>query len=148
MRFLCLFKRKSCCRGLTDSLSVLLRRLAGLLFEQAAEILRVLEAEGVGNLVDGEVGGDEPRLGEADDVLLDVGLGAGAGVGLHHVAEVVGREVHFVGKLAYRGQAALAGFAAVEVAAQEGVELCDEFLAGGLAAGKLAGVVAAAVAKE
>ena len=81
-------------------------------------------------------------------MLLDVGLGAGAGVGLHHVAEVVGREVHFVGKLAYRGQAALAGFAAVEVAAQEGVELCDEFLAGGLAAGKLAGVVAAAVAKE
>ena len=44
-------------------LSELLRGLAGLLFEQAGEVLGVLEAEGVGYLADGVGGRGEAVAG-------------------------------------------------------------------------------------
>ena len=59
-------------------LSELLRGLAGLLFEQAGEVLGVLEAEGVGYLADGVGGRSRTRCARsARWALPDVRLGLG-----------------------------------------------------------------------
>ena len=64
-------------------LSELLRGLAGLLFEQAGEVLGVLEAEGVGYLADGVGGRSKAMAGLGDEVLLDELLRTVARLGFH-----------------------------------------------------------------
>ena len=68
----------------------LLRSEPGLFLEQAGEVLRVLEAEGIGYLTDGVVGRGEAVTGLLDEVLLDELLRTVARLGFHEVTEVVG----------------------------------------------------------
>ena len=90
-------------------LSELLRCLAGLLFEQAGEVLGVLEAEGVGYLADGVGGRGEAVAGLSDEVLLDELLRTIARLGFYEVAEVVGREVQRVCEVAHGGHSLTCG---------------------------------------
>ena len=71
----------------------LLRCQTCLFLKQAGEVLRILEAEGVGYLADGVGGRSEMVTGLGDDILLDELLRTAARLGFHKVAEVVGREV-------------------------------------------------------
>ena len=86
-------------------LSELLRGLAGLLFEQAGEVLGVLEAY----LADGVGGRGEAVAGLSDEVLLDELLRTIARLGFYEVAEVVGREVQRVCEVAHGGHSLTCG---------------------------------------
>ena len=71
-------------------------------------MLRIFEAELVGNLADGQAGLDEQLLGAFDDGILNVTLGGGAALLADEVAEVVGREAGLVGEVSHGGQTVLA----------------------------------------
>ena len=51
-------------------------------------MLRIFEAELIGNLADGQTGLDEQLLGALDDGILDVALGGGTALLADQVAEV------------------------------------------------------------
>ena len=85
-------------------------------------MLRVFETELVGNLANGQASLDEELLGTFDDGILNVTLGGGAAFLADEVAEVVGRETGFVGKIGYRGQAVPLWMTILEVLAQLLVE--------------------------
>ena len=74
------------------------------LLEKAREVLRVFEAEVIGDFADGQACFDEQLLGTLDNGILDVALGGGAALFADEVTKVVGREAGFVGKVSHGGQ--------------------------------------------
>lgn len=65
--------------------------------EQTGEVLRILEAEFVGDLSDRLVGCQNPFLGRGDQLELDVLLGRFAGFLLDQIAEIVRGKAQFSG---------------------------------------------------
>ena len=80
-------------------------------------MLRVFEAELVGDFADRQAGLDEQLLGTFDDGILDVALGGGAALLADEVAEVVGRQAGLVGEVSYGGQTVTFWMTAHEVLA-------------------------------
>ena len=72
--------------------------------EQTGEVLRILEAEFVGDLSDRLVGCQNPFLGRGDQLELDVLLGRFAGFLLDQIAEIVRGKAQFSGAPFYRRQ--------------------------------------------
>ena len=62
-------------------------------------MLRVFEAESVGDFADGQAGLDKQLLRTFDDRILYVALGGGAALLADEVAEVVGRQAGLVCKI-------------------------------------------------
>ena len=59
-------------------------------------MLRIFEAELIGDFADGQTGLDEELLGTLDDCILNMALGGGTALLADEVAEVVGREAGLV----------------------------------------------------
>ena len=59
-------------------------------------MLRVFEAELIGNLANGQAGLNEQLLRAFDDGILNVALGGGAALFADEVAEIVGRQTGLV----------------------------------------------------
>ena len=127
---------------------VLYRRVAHAFFEYAVEVLRVLEAQFVGYLGDGLVCAGNQLFGGVDEVVPDVLLGGLAGLFLEQVAEVVGREAHFVGKVFHGGQAFRLRQSALEVGVEQSLKLAQDVSVYGGAGGELAFVEAHAVVQQ
>ena len=72
--------------------------------EQTGKVLRILEAEFVGDLSDRLVGCQNPFLGRGDQLELDVLLGRFAGFLLDQIAEIVRGKAQFSGAPFYRRQ--------------------------------------------
>ena len=129
-------------------LSELLRGHASLFLEQAGEVLGVLEAEGVGYLADGVGGRSEAVTGLGEEVLLDELLRTVARLGFHEVAEVVGREVQRIGKVAHGGHSLTGGETLGEIVVEQDVETLHELTVNGFAGDELAVVEAHAVVQN
>ena len=69
--------------------AVLLRRASDFLFEEALEMLRVLEAEHVGNLLNACVRLEQGVLGHFNDFQMYELPGRLSCLGLHQVSEIV-----------------------------------------------------------
>ena len=80
-------------------------------------MLRIFEAELIGDFADGQTGLDEELLGTLDDGILDMALGGGAALLADDVAELVRRETGLVGEVGDSGQTIAFWMAAHEVLA-------------------------------
>lgn len=110
--------------------------------------MRVFEAELVGDFADGQTGLNEQLLGTLDDGILNVALGGGAALLADQVAEIIGRQAGFIGKVGYRGQTVLFWMTVLEVLAQLLVESGEDVAVHLVARDELAVVVAHAVVQE
>lgn len=81
--------------GARGGVAILVGGDAGDVLEQAGEVLRVLEAEFVGDLAYALVAGYEAVFGKGYEAVLDVLFGCFAGFFFDEVAEVVGRQAQF-----------------------------------------------------
>ena len=111
-------------------------------------MLRIFEAESIGNLADGQAGLDEQLLGTLDDGILNVALGGGTALLADQVAKVVGREAGLVGKVSHSGQAVSFGMTANEILAQLLMEGSEDVAVHLVACDELAIVVAHAVVEQ
>ena len=108
----------------------------------------VLETEGVGYLADAIGGRGEAVTGLSDEVLLDELLGTIARLGFHEVAEVVGREVQRIGKVAHGGHSLSGGEALGEIVIEQNVEALHQLAVDGFSRDELAVVEADAVVQN
>ena len=111
-------------------------------------MLRVFEAELVGDFADRQTGLNEQLLGTFDDSILNVALGGGAALLADEVAEIIGRQAGFIGKVGYRGQTVSFRMTVLEVLAQLLMEGCEDVTVHLVARDELAVVVAHAVIQE
>ena len=65
--------------------------------EEGAEVALVLEAESVGNLLDGEGGGQQHRLGLSNQAIRDVVASRLPRHLFHHVGDIDGRKMQCIG---------------------------------------------------
>ena len=111
-------------------------------------MLRIFEAELVGDFADGQTGLNEQLLGTFDDSILNVALGGGAALFADQVAEVIGRQAGFIGEIGYRGQAVLFWMTVFEILLQMLMERGDDVAVHLVACDELAVVVTHAVVQE
>ena len=76
---------------------VFIRRITDHLFEQPAQMVRIFEAQFVGDFADRFAAFDQEFLGTVDGGQLDVLLRRFSGLLLDQIAEIVGRQVQPVG---------------------------------------------------
>lgn len=107
-----------------ELLAVLAGALAGEALEEAGKVLRVLEAEVVGDDADVVGRGGEALLGDGYDVARDHFLGRVAGLFLDKVAEIAGSQVDEVGEVGHRGDG-VAVFGLFEIGFQLAFETAD-----------------------
>ena len=111
-------------------------------------MLRIFEAELVGDFTDGHAGFNEQLLRTLDDSILNVALGGGAALFADEVAEVVGRQTGLVCKIGDSRQTVSFRMAAHEVLAQLLMEGGEDVAIHLVARDKLAVVVAQAVVEQ
>ena len=80
-------------------------------------MLRVFEAELVGDFADGQFCFKQKLLRPIDNSILNVALGGSAALLANQVAEVVGRETGLVGEIGHGGQTISFRMAAHEILA-------------------------------
>lgn len=93
-------------------------------FEEAHEVLRVLKACLERHLLDGQFGVAQLSLGILKEVECDMLLCCFACFGFDHIAEVVGREVHLVGKVLDGWDTFGSRFAGEYIIVEQLVEAC------------------------
>ena len=111
-------------------------------------MLRVFEAELVGDFADRQTGLNEQLLGTFDDSILNVALGSGAAFLADEVAEVVGRETGLVGKVGNCWQTVPFWMTALEVLAKLLMEGGEDVAVHFVARDELTVVVAHAVVEQ
>ena len=116
--------------------------------EQTCEVLRIFEAELIGDFADGQTGLDEELLGTLDDGILDMALGGGAALLADEVAEIVGREAGLVGKVGNCWQTVPFWITADEILLQLLMEGGEDVAVYFMAGDELAVLVAHAVVQE
>lgn len=89
-----------------------------LFFEQPAEMLGILKAQGIGNHTDACRSVSKPFFGQFDNFYLNIFLWSLSGLLLEHISEVVGRQAELVCKIFHAGQTELFRQAFVEVSVQ------------------------------
>ena len=111
-------------------------------------MLRVLESQLIGYLTDAFPAVGNLFLGQVYNGVLDVLLRRLAGLFLHQVAEVVGREEHLVGEILHRRQSVPLGLVAVEIVVEQSLEACQHIAVRILSCDELSVVEAHAVVQQ
>ena len=128
--------------------AVLVGGEAGDFFEHAAQVVRVLEPDLVGDFADRLVGAEEQVFHFVDDHEVDVFDGGLACLFFHEVAEVVGGEVQFLRAPVHRGQSDLLRLVRVEIVNHQVFEAGQHVFVDELAGDELAVVEAQAVVEQ
>ena len=92
-----------------------------MFFEEAGEVLEILEAEGLGSLSSGEAT-DQQTLGTADKEALNDLCGTLARNISHHITKIAGRQAEFGGAIFHVGKAVLTLQAPVVVVGEHTME--------------------------
>jgi len=127
---------------------VFVRSHSGGLLEHTGEMLRVLEAQLIGNLADGFRGKKQLFFGDADDFVLYVLQGGLARFLLDEVAEIIGRQAEFGGTVFHAGQSFQCGIFAREILVEEGLETGQDVAMGILPGDELPFVEAQAIVEQ
>ena len=91
----CWIEQKTCSRSIISP--EFLRTRSHCPPEKRSEMALVLEAESVGNLLDGEGGGQQQRLGLSDQAIRDVVARRSPRHLLHHIGDIDRRKVQRIG---------------------------------------------------
>ena len=91
----CWIEQKTCSRSIISP--EFLRTRSHCPTEKRSEMALVLEAESVGNLLDGEGGGQQHRLGLSNQAIRDVVASRLPRHLFHHVGDIDGRKMQCIG---------------------------------------------------
>ena len=111
-------------------------------------MLRVLEAQFVGNLANGLPRVEHTFFRHFQGLLLDMLQGGFTRFLFQQVAQIVGREAELVGAVLHGGQSFRSGFAGMEIRIQQGLEASKDVAVQILAGDELAVVEAFAIVEQ
>ena len=138
----------SLCHSLVFPGEVFLGRAADFFLEEAQEMLRILEAEHVGDLLHACLRLEQGVLRSFDYLELDVLSRGTACLRLHQISEIVGRKAYLVGEVLHRWQSVQLRHAGIPVVIEQPLETHEHVVVQFLARDELAFVETHAVVEQ